>query len=316
MTKFLLIVSTFAVVLLAMAVGPSLPQTPKASKKTAVAYASGGLPPQIISSATDNLVYQGSNITFFPLIISTNQLFSQWFKSNVKIVNATNLALTLTNLSKSDAGVYQLRTTNLYGAAEIRYSLTVLTTNILTNCVSGIVNLAWCPSPSTNVVGYTVYWGIGNPVPPWMPAIYDTNNPCSPPIYPGTNFLRSYSMNTNVGGFTNVTLQGLTNGVTYYMSVTARDSVGLESDFSNEIRHTQEPPKLKKVTMEIGMLLNQTPRIQTKVCPYQVLGLQYTTNFTSWSAITNLTADPYGNVIYDDLDPSKGPYRFYRMQIF
>ena len=315
MNKIFFAVCIFIVVLVAVAAGPSLPQTPKVKKPT-VRFASGGLPPQIISSASDNLAYQGSNITFFPLIISTNQLFSQWFKSNVKIPNATNVDLTLTNLSKTDSGVYQLRTTNLYGAAEIRYSLTVLTTNILTNCVSGIVNLAWCPSPSTNVVGYAVHWGVGNPTPPWMPAIYDTNNPCGEAIFPGTNFLRSYSMVTNVGNVTNATLTGLTNGVTYYLSVIAKDGFGLESDFSNEIRHTQQPPKLRKVALEIGMLLNQTPRIQTKVCPYQVLGLQYTTNFTSWSAITNLIADPYGNVIYDDSDPQRGPYRFYRVEIF
>jgi predicted hotdog family 3-hydroxylacyl-ACP dehydratase len=75
------------------------------------------------------------------------------------------------------------------------------------------VQLAWDPSPSPEVTGYHLYWG-----------------PAS----------RSYDQQQDVGFDTSATVTNLVAGTTYYFAVTAYESAGLESDFSNEVVY--EPP--------------------------------------------------------------------------
>ena len=55
-------------------------------------------------------------------------------------------------------------------------------------------------------------------------------------VYCGTQ-PGQYSQVVNVGGFTSAEVGGFASG-TYYLSVTAYDIYGNESDFSNEIYHT------------------------------------------------------------------------------
>jgi hypothetical protein len=69
--------------------------------------------------------------------------------------------------------------------------------------------LAWDPSlPSTNVAGYTIYYGV------------------SP---------RTYTSLVGAGLATNAVVSNLVVGTTYYFAVTAHSSSGLESDFSSEV---------------------------------------------------------------------------------
>ena len=71
------------------------------------------------------------------------------------------------------------------------------------------VKLAWDPSASSNVGGYRVYYGL------------------SPGVYTSKIF---------VGNRTTYTLSGLSSGRTFYIAVTAYESIGSrESDFSNEV---------------------------------------------------------------------------------
>jgi len=76
---------------------------------------------------------------------------------------------------------------------------------------TGSVTLSWYPSPSTNVTGYKVYFGLAS---------------------------RTYTTSIDVGNVTNATVTGLLAGTTYYFAVTAYDSAGLESDFSAEVSYT------------------------------------------------------------------------------
>jgi hypothetical protein len=73
------------------------------------------------------------------------------------------------------------------------------------------VTLIWDPSPDTNVVAYSVYYG------------------------PSTG---NYTNLVNAGNSTNVTISGLVIGGTYYFVATAIDVAGLESDPSNEVNYT------------------------------------------------------------------------------
>jgi hypothetical protein len=70
------------------------------------------------------------------------------------------------------------------------------------------VTLAWDPSPDPEVTGAIVYYG---------------------------NASRNYPYHTNVGNVTRATVNGLEAGLTYYFAVTATNSAGLESDYSNEV---------------------------------------------------------------------------------
>ena len=73
------------------------------------------------------------------------------------------------------------------------------------------VTFGWTQSASPDVNGYHLYYGVGS----------------------GT-----YSNVVDVGNVTNATLSGLVDGTTYYFALTAYDTAGLESVYSQEISYT------------------------------------------------------------------------------
>jgi hypothetical protein len=78
--------------------------------------------------------------------------------------------------------------------------------------VSGAnLSLAWSPSVSANVAGYTLYYGVSS---------------------------GHYPTVLNAGTSTNLTVTGLTAGKTYYFVSAAYDFEGDHSEFSNEITNT------------------------------------------------------------------------------
>ena len=77
------------------------------------------------------------------------------------------------------------------------------------------VNLAWDANTETDLQAYKVYQGTAS---------------------------RTYSSNANVGNSTNCTISGLETGKTHYFSVTAVDSAGNESGYSNEISYMIPAP--------------------------------------------------------------------------
>jgi hypothetical protein len=72
----------------------------------------------------------------------------------------------------------------------------------------GQIRLAWDPNTEPDVAGYQIYYGTSS---------------------------RNYRYSVDVGNVTTYTIQGLTQGVTYYIALTAYDSADNESDFSNEV---------------------------------------------------------------------------------
>jgi hypothetical protein len=72
--------------------------------------------------------------------------------------------------------------------------------------------LAWdSPANATNLSGYRLYYGTA----------------------PGA-YLQPYGQGISVGNVTTYTLMGLSNGTRYYFAVTAFDTSGNESAYSNE----------------------------------------------------------------------------------
>src|SRR6185295_467721 len=78
------------------------------------------------------------------------------------------------------------------------------------------VTLAWDRNPEPDIAGYI--------------------------LHSGTNS-GHYVNAANVSNVTTNTVLGLTPGVTYYFAVTAYNTSGLESDFSNEISYTADSVK-------------------------------------------------------------------------
>jgi fibronectin type 3 domain-containing protein len=81
----------------------------------------------------------------------------------------------------------------------------------MTAAASQNIQMSWDPSPSPDVVNYTVYYGSAS---------------------------GAYSMAIPAGNNTELVIQGLSDGVTYYFAVTAADSLGVESELSNEVSYT------------------------------------------------------------------------------
>jgi fibronectin type 3 domain-containing protein len=71
--------------------------------------------------------------------------------------------------------------------------------------------LSWLASTGTGVAGYRVYYGSSS-----------------------RSYLQAYGSGVAVGSGTSFSVTGLAAGKTYYFSVTAVDSAGTESSYSNE----------------------------------------------------------------------------------
>jgi len=89
-----------------------------------------------------------------------------------------------------------------------------------TNVFSAQITLAWDPNTEPDLAGYKVYYGTAS---------------------------RVYGSPISVGKVTTYILVGLTQGQNYFYSVTARDTSGRESEYSNEVsrvpsEHTQAYP--------------------------------------------------------------------------
>jgi hypothetical protein len=88
-------------------------------------------------------------------------------------------------------------------------------------CSDAQLRLAWDPNTEADLSGYRVYYGTAS---------------------------RTYGSPIDVGNVTTHTLNGLTPGVIYYITVTAYDASYSESDFSNEVSgavsETTNPPNV------------------------------------------------------------------------
>jgi fibronectin type 3 domain-containing protein len=100
------------------------------------------------------------------------------------------------------------------GSTTVPVTLTVTSgstsslTSPSTSSSSSTASLTWSPDTSTNLAGYKVYVGTSSGV---------------------------YSSSVNVGNVTTYAVTNLGIGTTYYFAVSAFNSSGIESGFSNEV---------------------------------------------------------------------------------
>ena len=146
------------------------------------------------------------------------------------------------------------------------------------------ITLTWNANPDPAVAGYTVHYG------------------------PASN---TYLYSVNVGNVTNAAIPGLTAGATYYFAVTAYDSVGTQSDYSNEASYVVP-------TLTAQMQIHSAPAgkfVLTVTGPVgNTYEIQATTDFTNWSVIGTGVVGNNGSLNFTDANAGSYSRRFYRTQ--
>jgi hypothetical protein len=155
------------------------------------------------------------------------------------------------------------------------------------------VTLAWDPSPGSDIAGYRLYVG------------------CA---------CRTYTNVIDQGNVTSATVFNLVNGATYFLAVTAYDTDGLESGFSDEICYTvpwptNYPPALtltspangaayrEPATLSLTAEVTANGHIITEVQFYNgttLLGAATSTPYSfSWNDVCAGTYSLSAQVVYD-----------------
>jgi|SRR5450756_353857 len=138
--------------------------------------------------------------------------------------------------------------------------------------------LTWMPSSDPNVVSYRIYSGTAS---------------------------HSYVNQVTVDDANVVTLSGLADGVTYYLTATAIDGAGIESSFSDELVYTT-PSAAAVLTMLPGTA-GQFGFSVDGVDGYQYV-VESSTNLTDWAAVqTNAAPFTFTTATTPDM-----PHCFYR----
>ena len=140
--------------------------------------------------------------------------------------------------------------------------------------------LAWDRSPNNSVAGYRVHYGTAS---------------------------RNYTNSVVAGNVMNATVAGLSEGINYYFAVTAYDTSGAQSDFSNEVRIVPGQPRVrlalspvKQAVLTISGLIGRT---------YEILA---STNLTTWAVIGSTTLGATAAQDFTDVNAASFPKRFYR----
>ena len=146
------------------------------------------------------------------------------------------------------------------------------------------ITLVWDPSVGTNVSGYRIYYGAAS---------------------------RTYTSMVEAGNTTSASIPALVEGTTYYFTVRVYDSLGEESDYSNEIRDT--PPMV-------------AARLQTRAAPTghfiltvtgevgRTYSIQASSNLTTWTVIGTGMMPAGGSLDFIDTNAANFLKRFYRTQ--
>ena len=164
----------------------------------------GGIPPSQIVNVRKNtnhmVIWSSSDNAAWVTISPTMGMIAHSAQVSVS-VNPAGLSV----------GTYTATvkiTTANGGRISVPVTLTVTAGGSSPSSSSGTATLTWNPDPSTNLAGYKVYLGTASGV---------------------------YSSSTSVGNVTSYTVPNLGIGNTYYFAVTAYNSNGIESGFSNEV---------------------------------------------------------------------------------
>ena len=143
--------------------------------------------------------------------------------------------------------------------------------------------LAWARSLDSSITGYHLYYG---------------------------TISRDYTNMISVGPSATATISGLTEGATYYFAVTAVNDLGLESDYSNEVRHT-----VPSTRPRLQLLISPGNRVVLRITGQigHLYEIQASQNLTNWSAIGIAPLNLGDTFDFIDTNASGQSARFYRL---
>src|SRR3989440_5924367 len=122
------------------------------------------------------------------------------------------------------------------------------------------VTLAWDPNSESDVGGYKIYCG-----------------PSS----------RNYTNIIDVGNVTSNRISNLASG-SYYFAVTAYNTLGLESDYSNEVPYTVSESS-SSIGFDPGSIAWQTNgqfSVMLNGAPQKAIVVETSTDFINWTSVT------------------------------
>lgn len=146
--------------------------------------------------------------------------------------------------------------------------------------------LLWDPNTETNLAGYCVYIGVAS---------------------------RSYDTNINVGIVTNWPIVNLRTGVLHFIAVTAYDTEGLESDFSEEVSYTPgqtNSSSAPSLTM-LGFDPQGCARLLARGLTTQTYRLEASADLRTWTTIRVFVAETTESMLTDCT--TNQPQRYYRL---
>jgi hypothetical protein len=144
------------------------------------------------------------------------------------------------------------------------------------------VTLAWDRNLESDIAGYRIYYGVSS---------------------------GAYTNVVDAGAALSATTLNLVEGVTYYFAVTAYDSVGLESDYSNEFTYLAAM-SLNQVGMRAA---SDRQTVLTVTSPAGgTFDVQATEDLKIWAVIGTLTLGPGASLDFTDTNAAMFSRRFYR----
>lgn len=181
--------------------------------------------------------------------------------------------MSTTDPSKPSGGRQSPRNSQWQARIRLALAITTLSAAISTLRADQSVTLAWDPNPEPDVSGYLVYYGTAS---------------------------RNYPSSTNVGNVTTATVYGLQEGRSYYFAVTAKNTSGLESDFSNEVTNAI-PANVTNLVPTISIIADRvtTEDIAAGPVSFQVGDAETAAaSLTLSGSSTNTALVPNGNLVF------------------
>ncbi|HXJ61550.1 MAG TPA: immunoglobulin domain-containing protein [Verrucomicrobiae bacterium] len=145
------------------------------------------LDPVIISEPASQVRNVGQRVTFNVMAVGTIPLSYQWLKDGIALLDATNAALTLTNLQGSDAASYSVAVSNRYGSITSAVAVALLTINLPT------VDVGFHPVQIGPVYSLALQPDMKILVGLPTPSRLNTDGTVDTSFNPGVNFLAAYS---------------------------------------------------------------------------------------------------------------------------
>lgn len=159
--------------------------------------------------------------------------------------------------------------------------------------ISGSVTIAWDPNPEPDVIGYRVHYGSKS---------------------------GAYSQVIDVGPVTEFDIPGLIEDQSYFCSVTAYNTYGMDSDFAEELLVTYTAPASYPPTVEQEFRISEMTFGNGNLMTFEVSGMigdsvevWASNNLADWTLIDTLT-NVSGPITIEDPAAEGQPRRFYQLR--